>query len=140
MATLKADRINPIDGENGRELSPTYPTYSLYAAPTHQIISIRSATEYKIPQTLSPLLPYITSNLTLSSQEEEEEEEEDTRFIVVKKEERVEHENDNGDEKPKISKKRKFYINQTSKQREADISYHRKKLDVKSKMEQYRYV
>lgn len=136
MATLQADRINPIDGENGREPSPTYPTYSPYAVPTHQLMPMHYATECKIPQTIPPLLPYISSHLTLSSQEEEE----DTKFVVVKKEERVGDENENGDEKPKISKKRKFYINQTSKQREADISYHCKKLDVKSKMEQYRYV
>lgn len=135
MATLKADQINPMGGEVGPKLTSTYPTYSPYAAPTHEILPMNPATKYEIPQTLPPLLSYISPYLASSSQGQEE----NPNFVVVKKEERVGDENEIEDEKPKISNKRKFYINQVSKQREADIAYHRKKLDVKNKLEQYRY-
>lgn len=135
MANLQADKVNPIDEETGPILSPTYPTYSPYAVPTHQMTSMNVTTKCKRPQTRPSLIPYISSRLTLSSKGEEE----DAKFAVVKNEERVGVKDENEDEKLRVTKKRKFYINQVSKQREADISYHRKKLDVHMKMEQYRY-
>lgn len=133
-ANLPVISVSPIDGEAEPEPSPTYPTYSPYAVPVHQMMLMNPSTRWERSQTLPPLLPYISSRLTSSSQEDEE----DVQFVVVKNEERDEDGKENEDGEWRLTKKRKFYINQTSKQREADISYHRKKLDVKMKLERYR--
>lgn len=134
IATLPAISVNPIDGETEPKSSPTYPTYSPYAVPINQMMPINPSARWEKQQTLPPLLPYISSHLAPSSLEEEE----DTQFVMGKKEEREEGKERNDDGELKITKKRKFYINQTSKEREADISYHRKKLDVHMKMVKYR--
>lgn len=139
---LPAISVNPIDGEAEGKPSPSPAYYSPYAVPMHQLMMPMdpSATRWERAQILPPLLPYISSHLVSSSQEEEE----GIQFAVVKQEERQgneeeeEEENEDGDGEWKMTRKRKFYINQTSKEREADISYHHKKLDVRMKMERYR--
>ena len=76
-------------------------------------------------QTLPPLFQYISSPLTSSSQKEED----DNLSVVVKQEEREGDEEEKEEEiKPsRKTRKRKFYLNQVSKKRDADISYHQKK-------------
>lgn len=131
--------INPIDRNIGSKPSTTYPTYYIAnKSPMHEMMPMNPSITWSDRLETLPTLPqYISPYLPLSSSKEEEDE---TKFVVVKQEEKEEGEKvENEDEKPRATRKRKFYINQTSKQRDADLSYHCKKMDVKRKLEQYRF-
>lgn len=129
--------ITSFDGKIGLNPSPTYSTYyTPNASPMHQMMPMSPCPRSDKYPTLPAFVPYISSPLTSSSHKEEY----DNQFATVKKKEREENEEEIGDKiKPIKTKKRKFYLNQISKERDADISYHRKKFDVMLKLEQYRY-
>lgn len=134
MADLQAVGVNSFGGETGQKPSPTYPRYSPYSFSTEQTIDTDTSAGWMRKNTLPPLLPFLSSRLALTSQAEDE----NTQSVMVKNWEGEGDEEDKEEEKSKTTTKGKFYINTSSKQREADISYHRKKVDVRAKLEQYR--
>lgn len=135
IADLHVVGYDPFGREAKPKPSPTYPRYSPCSVPIQlHRMAAGTSTRRKRRPTFPPLLPFVSPRLTLTSQADDE----DTESIMIKTEEGKEDEEEVEEEKSKLTKKRKFYVNCVSKKREADLSYHRKKMDVQIKMEEYR--